>query len=139
MSKEIIATVLEMYPAIGFQKLLGIKVIEASPGGDQVKVFLPYRDDLAGGGDAYHGGVISSLIDLTGALAVWVGHDPKKGVRASTVSLNVNFISAARGVPVIATGRVVKRGRDLNFSEIVIEDEQEKKIATGSIVYRIVD
>lgn len=131
--------VIEMYPEIKFQKLLGIEILEAEVGADRAKVKLPFRMDLAGGGKAYHGGVISSLIDLTGALAAWVGHDPEKGFKASTVSLNVQFMAAALGEDIIATGTVKKRGKDLNFIDVIVETESgEKQVAMGQMVYRIV-
>lgn len=131
--------VIEMYPEIKFQKLLGIEILEAKVGSDQAKVKLPFRMDLAGGGKAYHGGVISSLIDLTGALATWVGHDPAKGFKASTVSLNIQFMAAALGQDIVATGSVKKRGKDLNFVDILVETEDgEKQVAMGQMVYRIV-
>lgn len=128
----------EMYPQIAFQKLLGVQVLETD--NDYAKVLIPFRQELTGGGNAYHGGVISSLIDLTGALSVWMGHDTEnKGVRASTVTLNVQFISAALGQDIIAEGRCVKRGKELNFSSInVTTADTNKLIAQGSIVYRIV-
>lgn len=134
-----IETVLALYPEIPFQKLLGIAIVKANPGENEAVVRLPFKAQLTGGGQAYHGGVISSLIDLTGALAAWMGHDPAKGMKASTVNLNVNFIAAALGRDIKAVAQVRKRGKELNFVdvEVVTDDVEEKLIATGSMVYRI--
>ena len=136
---EMIQMVIDMYPEIAFQKLLDIKVEDARPGQDHASVRLPFNKQLCGGGKAYHGGVISSLIDLTGALATWCGHDASRGMKASTVTLNVQFISAALGQDIVAHAVVKRRGKDLNFVDIVVEtaDEEKKLIATGSMVYRI--
>ncbi len=136
---DMIQMVIDMYPEIAFQKLLDIQIEDAKPGQDHAKVRLPFHEQLCGGGKAYHGGVLSSLIDLTGALATWCGHDASKGMKASTVSLNVQFVSAALGQDVVAHAEVKKRGKDLNFVDITVKtaDEAEKLIATGSMVYRI--
>lgn len=138
MSKSYTDMIKEMYPQVPFQKLLGVEVLETAD--DYAKVLIPFRQELAGGGNAYHGGVISSLIDLTGALSVWMGHDAEnKGVKASTVTLNVQFLSAALGQDIIAEGRCNKRGKELNFSSIdVFTADTNKLIAKGAIVYRIV-
>ncbi len=126
----------KMYPSIPFQKLLGIEVLERAP--DRAKVLLPFKPELAGGGNAYHGGVVSSLIDLTGALAAWSGHDPAKGMKASTVTLTVQFLSAAQGEDLVAEGRAVKRGKELIFCDIDVHAKASgKHIATGVLVYRI--
>ncbi|MEW6777205.1 MAG: PaaI family thioesterase [Bdellovibrionota bacterium] len=128
--------IMKMYPAIPFQKLLGIQILETAP--DKAKILLPFRPELAGGGNAYHGGVISSLIDLTGALAAWSGHDAAKGMKASTVTLTVQFLSAAQGEDVVAEGRAIKRGKELIFCDIDVSAKTTgKAIATGVMVYRI--
>jgi len=126
----------KMYPSIPFQKLLGIQVLEMAP--DRAKVLLPFRADLTGSQSVYHGGVVSSLIDLTGALAAWSGHDPAKGMKASTVTLTVQFLSAAQGEDLVAEGRAVKRGKELIFCDIDVHSKTSgKHIATGVLVYRI--
>lgn len=136
---DMVQMVIDMYPEIAFQKLLDIQVEDAKPGQDHAQVRLPFHEQLCGGGQAYHGGVISSLIDLTGALASWCGHDTSKGMKASTVTLTVQFIAAALGQDIVARAEVKRRGRDLNFVDVAVEtaDENKKLIATGTMVYRI--
>jgi uncharacterized protein (TIGR00369 family) len=138
-TNDMVQMVIDMYPEIAFQKLLDIKVVDAKLGQDNASVRLPFHEQLCGGGQAYHGGVISSLIDLTGALAAWCGHDASRGMKASTVTLNVHFLSAALGQDIIAKAQVKRRGKELNFVDIVVEtaDEARKLIATGTMVYRI--
>lgn len=133
-----IAQLLKMWPDIGFQKLLGIEVLEASP--QRAVVRLPHRMDLCGGGNALHGGVISSMLDLTGALAAWSGHDVARGMKASTVTLTVNFVGAAMGTAIVATGEVRRRGKELIFCDVeIVEDNDARRlVATGSMIYRIV-
>ena len=80
---------------------------------------------------------IAALMDTAGAAAVWAGHDYDKGLRASTVSMTVNYVGRAQG-DLLATARCVKRGRDLHFSEIRVDDTNGTLVATGTLVYRIV-
>ena len=132
-----IAELIKMFPQIGFQKVLGIEVVETVP--DRAVVRLPHRMDLCGG-DALHGGVISSMLDLTGALAAWSGHDIARGMKASTVTLTVNFVGAAMGTAILATGEVRRRGKELIFCDVkIVEDSDARRlVATGSMIYRIV-
>ncbi len=133
-----VAELIKMFPDIGFQKLIGVEVVEIHK--DRAVVRLPHRMDLCGGGDALHGGVLASMLDLTGALAAWAGHDPAKGMRASTVGLTVNFVGAARGNAIVANAQVRRRGKELSFCDVeILEDTAERRlVATGSMIYRIV-
>ena len=132
-----IKMVAEMYPWVPFQKLLGIKIKNYDD--DYAEISIPFREELAGTPNVYHGGVIASLIDLTGALSAWSGHDDTKGMRASTVSLNVQYLSGAKGEDIVAKSRAVKRGKELVFCAIeVFSVTSNRLIAKGDIVYRIV-
>lgn len=132
-----IAQLVAVYPEVPFQKLLGIQIVEVTT--DKAVIRIPFRQELAGGGNAWHGGVISSLLDLTGAMAAWSGHDPARGMKASTVTLTTNFLSAALGTDIVATARAVKRGKELIFCEVAVHEEGSNKlIANGSMIYRIV-
>jgi uncharacterized protein (TIGR00369 family) len=98
---------------------------------------LPFEERLTNDGKEYHGGVIASLVDTSGAAAVWAGHDFDKGLRASTVSMTVNYLGRGQG-DLFATARCVKRGRDISFAKIEVTDHFGTSVATGSLVYRIV-
>ncbi len=104
---------------------------------DEVRLRVPFAEHLTNDGKEFHGGVIAALLDTTGASAVWAGHDFDKGLKASTVSMTVNYCGRARG-DLIGVGRCVRRGRDLHFSEVRVEDSEGNLVATGSLVYRIV-
>ena len=111
-------------------------VVEAW-GPEAVRLRVPFADHLTNDGKEYHGGAIAALMDTAGAAAVWAGHDFDRGLRASTVSMTVNYTGRAQG-DLVAIARCVKRGRDTHFSEIRIEDSYGTLVATGTLVYRIV-
>jgi uncharacterized protein (TIGR00369 family) len=104
---------------------------------DGVRLRLPFDERLTNDGREYHGGAVGALVDTAGASAVWAGHDFEKGLRASTVSMTVNYVGRGQG-DLLGHARCVKRGRDLAFAEIRVEDEKSTLVATGTLVYRIV-
>jgi uncharacterized protein (TIGR00369 family) len=103
-----------------------------------VRLRLPFDERLTNDGVVYHGGVVASLVDTSGAAAVFAGHDFAKGARAATVSMTVNYTGAARGADLVADAVCVRRGRDLSFAEIHVHDPDGRLVASATLVYRIV-
>jgi len=126
----------EIMVATPYIKGLGIVIEEWSAEG--VTMRLPFNEALTNDGRAYHGGVVASLADSVGAASVWAGHDFDKGVKASTVSLTLNYLGAADRSDLLARASCVKRGRDLSFSEIRVTDAAGKPVASAVLTYRIV-
>ena len=105
---------------------------------DDVVLRLPFREDLTNDGTVYHGGVIAAALDTAGAAAAWSNHDFDKGVRASTVSMSVQYVGAAKRSDLICRARTVKRGRELTFTEITATDAEGVPVAHALQTYRIV-
>ncbi len=126
----------ELMPKTPYIGLLGLKFDKYEP--DEVIMRLPFKHDLTNDGFVYHGGVIASAIDTAGAAAAWSNHDFEKGVRASTVSLSIQFVGAARQSDLLCYARTVKRGKELIFTEITATDEAGKVVAHAVQTYRIV-
>jgi uncharacterized protein (TIGR00369 family) len=104
---------------------------------DDVALRVPFRDDLTNDGEVYHGGVIASALDTAGAAAAWSNHDFNRGSRASTVSMSVQYVGAARRSDLICTARTVRRARELIFTEINATDEDGRPVAHAVQTYRI--
>jgi uncharacterized protein (TIGR00369 family) len=119
-----------------FMSWLGLVFDRYEP--DDVTLRLPFREDLTNDGVVYHGGVIASVLDTAGAAAAWSNHDFDKGARASTVSLSVQYVGAARQSDLLCHGRTVKRGRELIFTEITATDADGNVVAQAVQTYRIV-
>jgi len=100
---------------------------------DGVEIMLPFRENLSGHTDLFHGGVLSALVDVTGGAAVVAGHDFAHGSMMSTVNLSVNYLVPARAPLVVAHGVCVKRGRRVNFSEVKVHDAEGRLCATGQV------
>jgi len=105
---------------------------------DDVVLRLPFREDLTNDGTVYHGGVIAAALDTAGAAAAWSNHDFDKGVRATTVSMSVQYVGAAKQSDLICRARTVKRGRELTFTEITATDAEGAPVAHALQTYRIV-
>lgn len=127
--------IVEVMGATPFLAGLGAVVDRYEP--DDIRVRLPFRADLTNDGAAYHGGVIASMIDTAGALAAWSNHDFHRGTRAATVSMTVQYVSAARHSDLVCDARTVRRGNELIFTEITATDADGKVVAHGVQTYRI--
>jgi uncharacterized protein (TIGR00369 family) len=97
---------------------------------------LPFKAELATIGDVVHGGAIGALIDTAAMAAAWATDEVPENPAGSTVSLSVNFASAASGVDLRAEGRVAKRGGRLSFCEVSVSDPDGTVVAHGIAAYR---
>lgn len=130
------AAIAELMPTTPFLSGLGI-VIERYET-DEATVRLPFRADLTNDGTYYHGGVIASVIDTTGALAAWSNHDFDKGARASTIAMSVQYVGACKRSDLVCHASTVRRGKELTFTEITATDADGNVVAHGVQTYRIV-
>jgi len=105
---------------------------------DDVVLRVPFRENLTNDGAAYHGGVIAAALDTAGAAAAWSNHDFDKGIRASTVSISVQYVGTAKKSDLLCHARTVKRGKELIFTEITGTDAEGVVVAHAVQTYRIV-
>ena len=105
---------------------------------EDVLIRLPFREELTNDGTYYHGGVIAAVIDTAGAAAAWSNHDFDKGARASTISLTVQFVGAAKRSDLLCAARTIKRAKELIFTEITASDGEGRTVAHAMQTYRIV-
>lgn len=124
--------------AMPFGAHLGMEFVEGEAGRARLK--MRYQDENSTAAKALHGGAISSLIDTTGAMAAWTTAEiatPK--YFGSTVGITVNYLSAAIGEDIFAEGRVLKRGKEIIYTDVRVTNEAGKLLAQGSVTYRIVE
>lgn len=127
--------VIELAP---YMRHLGMEFVEAAEGYARLK--MRYQKENSTYADALHGGAISSLIDTTGAMAAWTTAEiMTAGYLGSTVGINVNYLSNAFGEDVFADGRVLKRGKEIIYSDVRVMNLAGKLLAQGTVVYRIIE
>ena len=102
-----------------FHRLLGVRLVETHQGeraGTGVRIGLEIRQELrrSDEGDALHGGVIASLLDIAAAYAV----RREKGAGWMTVSLSTEYLRPVFGARVEARGEVVRAGRSMAWADI---------------------
>jgi uncharacterized protein (TIGR00369 family) len=118
--------------AIRFNRYLGIEVERPEPGEARARMTVASHH-RNGVGDV-HGGVIASLLDTAMGIAVIsVG----EGSRCLTTSLTVQFMENVRDGTVEASGRVVRRGRRVAFTEGEVRDSRGRLIATAQGVFHL--
>ena len=134
-NKERMAKVISLTP---YMVHLGMELIDSSEG--YAKLKLKYQDENSTMAQALHGGAIASLIDTTGAMAAWTTAEiatPK--YFGSTVGITVNYLSAVIGQDCFAEGRVLKRGKEVIYNEVLVHNADGKLCAQGTVIYRIIE
>jgi uncharacterized protein (TIGR00369 family) len=125
----------QFVPSSPLVQHLGIELQSLEP--DRAELRLPYDPRLATVGDVVHGGAIASLIDTAGMAATWADPDVEpESVAGATISMNVDYVAAARGQDLLAVATVVRRGRSLCFTEISVTEPDGRLVAKGSVVQR---
>ena len=131
-----------------FDRLLGIKVVELSL--EKVLVRIDMREELIGNfvREILHGGVISSMLDLTGGLVASVEllkHLEGQGteevgrrlVRMSTIDLRVDYLRAGKGAYFTATGAVLRHGSRVTVVRTEFCNDENVLIAAGTGTYLV--
>ena len=129
------AAIRDIFPTTPFIASLGLVFETFEP--DHVVMRLPFREDLTNDGVVYHGGVVAATIDTTAAACAWSNHDFDRGARASTVSMTVNYVGAARSSDLLCTARTVRRAKELIFLEVTATDTDGRVCASAVQTYRI--
>jgi len=87
---------------------------------------FPYSQNIARHGGMVHGGIISFALDNVGGIAVMTKN---VGIDQVTLELKINFLEPLRKEPFIATGRVLRHGRNVSVAEAEVCDGEGKLCA----------
>ena len=143
------STISEMFnEKVPFHKLLGLTI--QSMDHDRVQVSFSMRDQLVGHytRGMVHGGVISSIIDVTGGLVAFMGAQEKmadkslkakieKFGRVTTIDLRVDFLRPGLGSVFTATAFPLRLGNKVAVSRIELTNEKDELIAVGTGSYTV--
>lgn len=116
-----------------YLEFLGFRLTEWKDGFARVEMAVrPEHRNTVG---YLHGGVISSLLDIAGAVAGSYGISNE--FVSVTINLNCNFMSPHRAETVVAEGELVRRTKTLFFAESRLFDPGNKRLcATATGTYK---
>lgn len=125
------------FERVPYHATIGMRVDALDP--DRVRVRVPFKDENSNPGRALHGGVIASTIDGAGVLAALTKIEERPGMETGTLDLSVNYLAAAIGEDIVASAEVLRRGKEIVYSEIDVRTDAGKRIAVGLVTYRAFD
>lgn len=147
--QEMLASLKGMYEKkMPFNRLLGIRIDTLTP--TNVTVCIDMREELVGNymRQILHGGVISSVLDLTGGLIASVellkhlgdiGFDEieKRLTRVGTIDMRVDYLRAGDGIFFTASGSVLRKGNKVAVIRTELCNDQNVLIAAGTGTYLV--
>jgi len=133
---------------IPFNRLLGLKIMALEE--DNVCIKLEMKEEFVGNYKygMLHGGVISSVLDVTGGAIVSVGvlkkmagspfEDIAKRIfRIGTVDLRIDFLRPGQGNYFLSTGSIMRMGNKVVVTRTALRNDKDVLIAVGTGTYMI--
>ena len=133
---------------ISFNEFLGFKIAELAP--QKVLINFDMRPELVGHYlyGRLHGGVISSVLDVAGGLAVMQGiadfhaHEScdeimKRFSHLATIDMRVDYLRQGLGEIFTAEASVVRLGRRVAVCSMSLSNEKGSLISTGNATYMV--
>lgn len=117
-------------------RFLGVSAMEIEAG--KVRLQLPYRDEVSNPGRQVHGGVMSSMLGIAGRAAALSQVELTPPFSAASAEINVTYLSSAVGESMIASGEVMRRGRELTHVRCALATEAGKPLASAMVIFRVV-
>lgn len=107
---------------------LGAELVRVDPG--EVVIRLPYQPKLTQQHGFLHAGVVTAIIDTACGYAAYSLMPADSQVLS--VEFKINLMAPAKGDELVATGKVIKPGRNItvcNGDAVMITDGQSKPVA----------
>ncbi|UXY53231.1 MULTISPECIES: thioesterase family protein [Pseudomonas] len=145
LTPELQQAVRRFFERIPFNQVLGIQLGELSQ--EQVTMHLPMKDELIGNfvHGILHGGVISSLLDVTGGAMALIGaFERHQGLstaermerlsKLGTIDLRIDYLRPGRGRAFTATAVLLRSGNKVAVvrSELHADDGTLVAVGTGT-------
>ena len=134
------------FTAIPFNKMLGLQLDHI--GTDHITMNFKMKNELIGNflQGILHGGVISSVLDMAGGMAVMaaaVQKYPNATIdelasilgKTSTIDLQISYLRPGKGETFIAKAWIMKSGKKISFTRMELYNQDETLIASGSGTY----
>jgi uncharacterized protein (TIGR00369 family) len=134
----------EVEARIPFNRVLGVHLEELTK--ESTRITFEMRQDLVGNfaRGTLHGGVISSVLDVTGGMAALVAgaDDPGSGLKErfrvlGTIDLRVDYLRPGAGQRFEATGTILRSGRKVAVARMELRNDASNLIAVGTGTYLV--
>jgi uncharacterized protein (TIGR00369 family) len=137
-----------VFVIIPFNRMLGLELTELNP--DFITLAFAMKEELIGNflQNTLHGGVISSVLDMAGGMAVMahaVHKHPEASItdlaaiigKCSTVDLKISYLRPGRGEFFKAAATILKSGKKIFFTRMDLVNQDNVLLASGSGTYLI--
>jgi len=131
---------------IPFNKLIGMKIETLDL--DKIGIRFKMRPELVGNFTRgnLHGGVISSVLDVTGGMVAWTGIMKKmegqsfdeiseRFNKIGTIDIRVDYLRPGLGKYFIATGSTLRTGNKVSVTRMELHNDKGILIAVGTGTY----
>jgi len=131
---------------IPFNKLIGMKIETLDL--DKIGIRFEMRPELVGNFTRgnLHGGVISSVLDVTGGMVAWTGIMKKmegqsfdeiseRFNKIGTIDIRVDYLRPGFGEYIIATGSILRTGNKVSVTRMELHNDKGILIAVGTGTY----
>jgi len=118
-----------------FMARLGLRVEHMQD--SRSRIVLPGLAENADLGGGIHEGALLALLDTTGAMAAWATTGPGR-FKASTASLQAQILAPPPPGDLVAFGRLLQRDGDTFWTGVEVGGAGGRRVAGGSVLYRIV-
>ena len=131
---------------IPFNKLIGMKIETLDL--DKIGIRFEMSPELVGNFTRgnLHGGVISSVLDVTGGMVAWTGIMKKmegqsfdeiseRFNKIGTIDIRVDYLRPGLGEYFIATGSTLRTGNKVSVSRMELHNDKGILIAVGTGTY----
>jgi uncharacterized protein (TIGR00369 family) len=146
---ELLAIIRESFvERMPFNRILGIDVLSLHH--DRPELRFDMRPELVGNyvRNILHGGVISSVLDVTGGLVAFLGVQQKlKGKpvaeiverfsRIGTIDLRIDYLRPGTGEWFIARGFPLRTGNKVAVTRMELLNDRNDLIAVGTAAYTV--
>ena len=131
---------------IPFNKLIGMKIETLDL--DKIGIRFEMSSELVGNftRSNLHGGVISSVLDVTGGMVAWTGIMKKmegqsfdeiseRFNKIGTIDIRVDYLRPGLGEYFIATGSTLRTGNKVSVTRMELHNDKGILIAVGTGTY----
>jgi uncharacterized protein (TIGR00369 family) len=116
-----------------YARALGMELVELHE--ESARLHLPFSEPLTNGDTVMHGGCAASLA-AAGAHVLTRATLGEESGPWHTVSLQVNYLAAAKSQGVFADAKLLRRGKELCFVEVDVSGEDGRAIAHATSTVR---